>query len=77
MLHVFYCFSAEIRLSFSKPSYTVSEDAGMQTNLIAVVKEDIYIQTEKTLEVMVQSFPYTAKRGTIIIIAMHGNDIYQ
>lgn len=58
----------EIKLSFSEPSYIVAEDAGVQTNLIAVVKEDNRT-TEKTLEVMIQVLPYTdAKRGTS---AMH------
>ena len=69
MLHacMIHSIPTEIKLSFSEPSYTVTEDAGVQTNLIAVVKEDNRT-TEKILKVMVQVPPYSdAKQGTVRI----------
>ena len=69
MLHAYmnYSIPSEIRLSFSEPSYTVTEDAGVQNNLIAVIKEDNRT-TEKILKVMVQVPSNSdAKQGAVRI----------
>lgn len=54
----------DIRLTFEEPSYTISEDAGRQEDLISICKQDDAL-TERTLEVFVQLNPPTGSDAAI------------
>ena len=63
-INISYCFTfPAIIFRFERPSYVFSESAGVQSDVIRVVKQQGNV-SEQTLTLLVHPVPFTAEFGT-------------